>query len=248
MASPHPRSSPASIHGGGATLSLAPRKSNRRQPVRFARALGEPAPCSCCQPIEPAHAHPVNYLGEDLGTADEAIMSTAPVSINVSMDSGAIAHVAGPDMLPAAAVKTPARVRSFRAANGGLIAHHGTARVAVVGDKMPWKQALMEFEAADVNRALQSTGATCDKGKEVLFTKDACYVVAAGLLSPIIKRDDVVQAFRREPNGGLYTRAVQVSVPASASPQTNASPSSLGDASPGQTGEPAQTFPRPGGH
>ena len=177
----------------------------------------------------------MSFLGEDLtspeAARDEAVLEmSSPVTVSVSMDSGSIAHVAGPDMLPAAAIQPPARVRNFRAANGGAIKHHGTARVRVTGAKMPWRPAQMEFEAADVNRALQSTGATCDHGKEVLFTKGACYVVAEGTFAPLLRKEDVVQAFRREPGGGLYTRTVEMSIP------------------PGADNSPEQTFPRPGGH
>ena len=189
---------------------------------------------------------PTNVLVEDIGLPEEAILSTAPISVNISMDSGAVAHVANPDMLPPAAVKPPTRVRAFRTANGGSIKHHGTASVTVVGDKMPWRHALMEFESADVNRALQSTGATCDRGKEVLFTKDACYVVAAGLLSPILKREDLVQAFRREP-GGLYSRAVQIGVPpAQAESSTAPASGSAASNSNASPVESASTFQRQG--
>jgi len=227
----------ATIHGGAASAhDCIPKDSRRRNQHRRSttRFVAQPSP-EC-------NSSPVAFLGEDLGDAEELIMAAAPVAVNVSMDSGAVAHVANPEMLPAAAIKPPARVRSFRAANGGAITHHGTARVAVVGEKMPWRRALMEFEAADVNRALQSTGATCDQGKEVLFTRDACYVVTAGLLSPVLKRDDIVQAFRREPNGGLYTRAVQVSIPPVDGQQ-------LPVVQPGSAppAEPSPSFTRPGG-
>ena len=177
-----------------------------------------------------------------------------PVTVSMSMDSGSVAHVAGPDMLPAATIQASSRVKGFRAANGEAIAHHGSARVTVVGEKMPWRKAVMQFEAADVTRALQSTGVTCDHGKEVLFTKGACYVVPKGTLSPYLRREDICQAFAREPGGGLYSRNVTVSAPPDSAPQDGAlAQAPQHGSSPEQSAShddgadsPAATFQRPG--
>ena len=78
---------------------------------------------------------------------------------------------------------------AFLAADGGRIKNHGEVKLNLLAQDSKGRRHKItsKFEAADVNRALQSTGATCDQGKEVLFTRDACYVVTAGLLSPVIK-------------------------------------------------------------
>ena len=91
--------------------------------------------------------------------------------------------------------------------------HHGTARVSLVNEKMPLRRSTMSIEAADVSRPLQSVGVTCDHGKEVLFTKEGCFVVPEGSFAPLLRLEDISQAFKREPGGGLYTRSVTVSLP-----------------------------------
>ncbi len=122
--------------------------------------------------------------------------------------------------------------------------HHGTARVCVVNDKLPNRRSTMAFEATDVTRSLQSTGVTCDHHKEVLFTKDACYVVPEGLLSPYLKKEDICQAFKREPGGGLYTRRVTVSLPSD--PDGDSMTQQLPPVKEPQAEPSRQTFPRPG--
>ena len=117
-------------------------------------------------------------------------------------DSGAVTHVITPKTAEAFKVESTERSRkglNFTAANGGRMTHHGTARVSVVNEKLPMRRSTMAIEAADISRSLQSTGATCYHDKEVLFTKTACYVVAEGLLSPHLKKEDICQAFKREP-------------------------------------------------
>ena len=65
------------------------------------------------------------------------------------------------------------------------------------------------FQVADTNRTLQSTGQTCDAGHEVLYMAKGAVVVRAGTFSKYLENKDVLVKYPR-PERGLYMAEMEI--------------------------------------
>ena len=107
------------------------------------------------------------------------------LTIFVIADSGAIVHVTPPETVPRGAVIDSAAVkRNFVAANATRIKKQCKTAVQLVSDG---KSLNSNFQVADTNRTLHSTGQTCDAGHEVLYMAKGAVVVRAGTLSKFLE-------------------------------------------------------------
>ena len=130
--------------------------------------------------------------------ADEA------VKVKIALDSGAVAHVAGPHSIPGTVrVERPANgkaPRDFVGAKGDKIANFGLAKVVL--EQQDGKNVRTEFQVAEVCRPLHSVSAIADKGNDILFMQGRAIVVPAGSFDKLIASITVKATYER--SGGLY--------------------------------------------
>ena len=153
---------------------------------------------------------PCYYEEED--EDEEILASTDEVDIDVALDSGAVAHTAGPKDLPG---NTPVvqpedgKLRNFVAANNTKIKNYGKAELTMVQDGGPDINNV--FQVADVSRPLHSAGTICDTDKEILFTKGEAVVVPEGALSRFL--GSIRQLAKYPRKGGLYVARMRAKNP-----------------------------------
>ena len=134
---------------------------------------------------------------------DEIMVAEDEVEVEVTMDSGCVAHVMPASKIPKGVlIKKPIQPRNFVAANGGSIRNHGTAKVGL--QTSAGKQINQTVHVAEVTRALHSTGKCCDAKHEVLYTKDMCTVVPEGTFAHMLKGAKKIAEYPRR-DGGRYT-------------------------------------------
>jgi hypothetical protein len=149
---------------------------------------------------------PLEYEDDDL----EINAAEEELTIFVTADSGAVAHVTPPETVPRGAVIDSSAVRgNFVAANGTRIINHGKTAVSLVSEG---KSLNSNFQVADTNRTLHSTGQTCDAGHEVLYMAKGAVVVKAGTLSRFLDNKDVIVKYPR-PEKGLYMAEMKIRAP-----------------------------------
>ena len=134
---------------------------------------------------------------------DEVMVAEDEVEVDVTMDSGCVAHVMPASKIPKGVlIQKPVQPRNFVAANGGSIRNHGTAKVGL--QTSAGKQINQTVHVAEVTRTLHSTGKCCDAEHEVLYTKDMCTVVPEGTFAHMLKGVKKIAEYPRR-DGGLYT-------------------------------------------
>ena len=149
---------------------------------------------------------PLEYEDDDL----EINAAEEELTIFVTADSGAIVHVTPPETVPRGAVIDSSAVKgNFVAANGTRIKNHGKTAVSLVSEG---KSLNSNFQVADTNRTLHSTGQTCDAGHEVLYMAKGAVVVKAGTLSRFLDNKDVIVKYPR-PEKGLYMAEMKIRAP-----------------------------------
>ncbi len=155
---------------------------------------------------------PCYYETEDEEDDPEILAATNEIDIEVAIDSGAVAHVAGPNHLPGnTPVEQPedGKLRNFVAANGGKIKNFGEADVAMVQDS--GQDICNTFQVADVSRPLHSVGVITDTKKEVLFTSAGAVVVPDRALSKFLGTIKAIAKYPRK--GGLYVAKMRAKNP-----------------------------------
>ncbi len=149
---------------------------------------------------------------EEEENPDEILAATDEVEIEVAIDSGAVAHVAGPSQLPGSiTVEQPehGKLRNFVAANNGKIKNFGKANVRMELDT--GTEINNTFQVADVSRPLHSVGVIADTKKEVLFTRGEAVVVPEGALSKFLGAIRQIAKYPRK--GGLYVARMKAKNP-----------------------------------
>jgi len=138
------------------------------------------------------------------------------VEIDVAADSGACAHVVGPEDLPANVRIRNVVKRRFHGANNSPIEHHGEAVVQLVQED--GTVATSTVQVAGVCRPLHSVSVICDgpaggAKKEMLYIDTEAVVVPAGALSKFLATCKRLATYPRV--GGLYVAKVKVRNPPS---------------------------------
>ena len=159
---------------------------------------------------------------DDDAEAVEIIAAEKECEMDVALDTGCVAHCAGPKNLPSATkVIKPkdGKLKHFVAANHTTIENFGVAQVV-----MEWpggKEIGNDIQVAGVGRALHSASALCDAesrscptGHEILTTKRGAVVVPDGALSRYLASVRHVAKYPRR--GGLYVAKVKVRTVAAA--------------------------------
>ena len=135
------------------------------------------------------------------------------VEVDVAADSGACAHVFGPDDLPGHVKVNRVTKRRFHGANNSPIEHHGEAVIQLV--QQDGTVASSTVQVADVCRPLHSVSTICNghKGvkKEMLYTDTEAVVVPAGSLSKFLAGCKRLATYPRV--GGLYVAGAKVKDP-----------------------------------
>ena len=158
---------------------------------------------------------PIEY--EDVDDSDDLVMELEEeVEIHVAIDTGSVAHCAGPKDIPGSVrVKPPAsgKIRNFVGAGGDGIKCHGEALVQLMQDN--GNAIDTTFQVADVVRPLHSASQICDgsedKHHEVLFTRGAAHVVPEGTFSRLLASINVIAKYPRR--GGLYVAKMKARRP-----------------------------------
>ena len=158
---------------------------------------------------------PIEY--EDCDDSDDLVMELEEeVEIHVALDTGSVAHCAGPKDIPGSVrVKPPAsgKIRNFVGAGGDGIKNHGEALVQLMQEN--GNVINTTFQVADVVRPLHSASQICDgtddKQHEVLFTREAAHVVPEGTLSRLLAAINVIAKYPRR--GGLYVAKMKARRP-----------------------------------
>ena len=155
---------------------------------------------------------PCYYEEDDDEDGEEILAATEETEANVALDSGAVAHVVGPNELPGnTPVEQPedGRLRNFVGANNSRIKNYGKAKVEMTTDD--GKTITNTFNVADVSRPLHAVSVVCDTNKEVLFTKGEAVVVPDGALSRFLGAIKAIAKYPRK--GGLYVAKMRVKNP-----------------------------------
>ena len=155
---------------------------------------------------------PCYYEEDDDEDGEEILAATEETEANVALDSGAVAHVVGPNELPGnTPVEQPedGRLRNFVGANNSRIKNYGKAKVEMTTDD--GKTITNTFNVADVSRPLHAVSVVCDTNKEVLFTKGEAVVVPDGALSRFLGTIKAIAKYPRK--GGLYVAKMRVKNP-----------------------------------
>jgi hypothetical protein len=131
--------------------------------------------------------------------------------MEITLDTGAVAHVAAPHHLPGACrvVQTQAsRSKHFIAANGIEMKNEGEADVTLVDDEEgDGKESGCTFNVTNVTRPLHAAAVIADTNKEILIIKGKAVVVPEGTLSKHLKGVKVIQTYARR--GNLYVNRVK---------------------------------------
>jgi len=154
---------------------------------------------------------------DDCDDSDDLVMELEEeVEVHVALDTGSVAHCAGPKDIPGSVrVKPPAsgKVRNFVGAGGDGIKCHGEALVQLMQDN--GNVIDTTFQVADVVRPLHSASQICDgteeRHHEVLFTREAAHVVPEGTLSRFLASVNVIAKYPRR--GGLYVAKMKARRP-----------------------------------
>ena len=120
----------------------------------------------------------------------------------VASDSGAVANVIHPDMLPDDVEFVPNTTGfHFVNAQGGVIQKFGSCKTVMKGERGPVG---CGWQAADVARALhsvsQTTGEPEDPKQDVLYNASRCVVVPPGVV------DYILNVIGRRPGHGVRAR------------------------------------------
>jgi len=151
----------------------------------------------------------IEFRADDPG---EINVADEEIEVFITLDSGAIGHIAPKEAMPRGAplATGPQGInRDLIAANGGTITNHGTSEVELTG--VDGRIIQNKFMVADVTRPLHATGPICDTGKEILHTARGAVVVPKGALSQYLKTTKVLAKYPRK--GGLYQGQFKVRVP-----------------------------------
>ena len=139
---------------------------------------------------------------EDLMNLDEEDY----VEVKVTLDSGAVDHVGGPDDFPWYVPKVNPKAKNLIGAGGDVIANLGEVHVM-----METKDTELEigstFQLARVTRALYSVSKLDDGGAEIRIK---------GGIAKVYKDEKHLMSFSRE--GGLYTSVMKLRKPQMMSP------------------------------
>ncbi len=155
---------------------------------------------------------PCYYEDDGEENGEEILAATEETEADVALDSGAVAHVVGPDDLPGnTPVEQPedGKLRNFVGANNSRIKNFGKAKVVMTTDD--GKDIMNTFNVADVSRPLHAVSVVCDTDKEVLFTKGEAVVVPDGALSRFLGTIKAIAKYPRK--GGLYVARMRVKNP-----------------------------------
>ena len=155
-------------------------------------------------------------VGRSLGLFEELDgeingLDDTEVEVDVAADSGACAHVFGPDDLPGNVKVNNVVRRRFHGANNSPIEHHGEAVVHLVQED--GTVATSTVQVAEVCRPLHSVSTICDGKKEMLYTDEEAVVVPKGSLSKFLAQCQRLATYPRV--GGLYVARVKVRSPQS---------------------------------
>ena len=142
--------------------------------------------------------------------------------MDVALDTGCVAHCAGPKNLPRGTnVIKPAngKLKNFVAANHTPIENLGVAHVVM--EMEGGREIGGSFQVAGVGRALHSASVVCDTGSKscpeghgILTTKRGAVVVPDGAPSRYLASVRHVEKYPRR--GGLYVAKMKVRTPAGA--------------------------------
>jgi hypothetical protein len=157
---------------------------------------------------------------EDLGLFEELYdefnaMDDEEIEVDVAADSGACAHVVGPDDIPGSIKIKKVVKRRFHGANNSPIEHHGEAVIQLIQED--GTVATSTVQVAGVCRPLHSVSTICDgpaggvSKKEMLYTDTEAVVVPAGALSKFLAGCKRLATYPRV--GGLYVARVKVRNP-----------------------------------
>ena len=169
---------------------------------------------------------PIDWEADDDDDDDEAVVeinaAEEECEMDVALDTGCVAHCAGPKNLPRATqVMKPkdGKLKHFVAANHTPIENFGVAHVVM--EMADGKEVGGSFQVAGVGRALHSASTLCDTesrscptGHEILTTKRGAVVVPDGALSRYLA--SVRHVAKHPRRGGLYVAKVKVRTPAAA--------------------------------
>ena len=150
---------------------------------------------------------------EEVNLADDGL------EVEVALDTGCVAHCAGPKQLPP---DTPVikpegvKLKNFVAANNTPIENYGMANVVL--EQADGSAVGGSFQVVNVSRALHSGSAICDaaskacpSGHEVLTTARGAVVVPAGSLSRFLGQVRHIAKYPRR--GGLYVAKMKIRSP-----------------------------------
>jgi len=163
---------------------------------------------------------PLEWMEDSESEDEEAGMeinaAEEECEMDVALDTGCVAHCAGPKNLPSATkVLKPAgvKLKNFIAANNTPIENYGVAHVVM--EMADGAEVGGSFQVAGVGRALHSASVVCDTGSrscpdghEILTTKRGAVVVPDGALSRYLASVRHVAKYPRR--GGLYVAKVKV--------------------------------------
>jgi hypothetical protein len=167
---------------------------------------------------------PLDWMEDDDDDDEDVEINAAEeeCEMDVALDTGCVAHCAGPKNLPPATkVMQPkdGKLKNFIAANNTPIENFGVAHVVM--ETADGKEVGGSFQVAGVGRALHSASVICDtgskscpEGHEILTTKRGAVVVPDGALSRYLASVRHVAKYPRR--GGLYVAKVKVRTPAAA--------------------------------
>jgi hypothetical protein len=134
---------------------------------------------------------------EDLMNLDEEDC----IEVKVTLDSGAVDHVGGPDDFPGYKPKLNPKARNFIGAGGDVIANLGEVHV-VMETPDTELELRSTFQLARVTRALYSVSKMDDGGAEIRIK---------GGKAKVYKGEKHLMTFGRE--GGLYTSVMKLRKP-----------------------------------
>ena len=150
---------------------------------------------------------------------DEVNLADDSIEVEVALDTGCVAHCAGPKQLPpdTPVVKPEGvKLKGFVAANNTPIENYGMANVVL--EQADGTAVGGSFQVVNVSRALHSGSAICDaasracpSGHEVLTTARGAVVVPAGALSRFLGQVRHIAKYPRR--GGLYVAKMRIRNP-----------------------------------
>ena len=160
------------------------------------------------------------YDAEEESTGQEEVnLADDTMEVEVALDTGCVAHCAGPKQLPpdTPVVKPEGvKLKGFVAANNTPIENYGMA--SVVLEQADGTAVGGSFQVVNVSRALHSGSAICDaasracpSGHEVLTTARGAVVVPAGALSRFLGQVRHIAKYPRR--GGLYVAKMRIRNP-----------------------------------